>query len=191
MKITSIWNPKGGQGKSLLSINIAAAAVELGLTPVVICQDPQGTSMLYYEGGNLPFIVLPEPPKKRINADLILFDHQASELEIPDANLLVMPTMPARDQYATWANAYERAKKAKGKKIIKVVTNCNYSRKEEAEIAQTLKQTGAFEVRASGVFSKAANDYYSIFHPKMNRAYKVRERRQEINAILAAILQED
>jgi chromosome partitioning protein len=190
MKIASVWNPKGGQGKSMLCINLAAAAVELGLIPVVICQDPQGTSMLYYEGGNLPFKVIPEPPKKRINADLILFDHQASELEIPGSHLLVMPTMPARDQYATWANAYERAKSS-GKRIVKVVTNCNYSRKEEAEIAKTLKQTGAFEVKASGVFSKAANNYYSIFEPKLNRAYKIKERRQEINGLLAAILQED
>ena len=190
MKIASIWNPKGGQGKSMLCINLAAAAVELGLCPVVICQDPQGTSILYFEGGNLTFDVLPEPPQERINADLILFDHQASELDVPDTHLLVMPTMPARDQYATWANAYERAK-AKGKRIIKVVTNCNYGRKEESEIVKTLKQTGAFEVLASGVFSKAANDYISIFDPKMNRAYKVKERRQEINALLAAILQED
>jgi chromosome partitioning protein len=190
MKIASVWNPKGGQGKSMLCINLAAAAVELGLTPVVICQDPQGTSMLYFEEGNLLFDVLPEPPKKRINADLILFDHQASELDIPDTHLLVMPTIPARDQYATWANAYERAR-IKGKRIIKVVTNCKYSRKEEAEIAKSMKQTGAFEVLASGVFSKAANDYFSIFDQKMNRAYKVKERRQEINAILAAILQED
>lgn len=190
MKIASVWNPKGGQGKSMLCINLAAAAVELGLAPVVICQDPQGTSMLYYEEGSLPFAVLPEPPEKRIKADLILFDHQASELEIPDTHLLVIPTMPARDQYATWANAYQRAK-TKGKKIIKVVTNCNYSRKEEAEIAISLKQVGAFEIKASGVFSKAANDYRSIFASEMNRAYKVKERRQEINAILAAILQEE
>ena len=31
----SIWNPKGGQGKSMIAINLAAAAVQIGLKPVL------------------------------------------------------------------------------------------------------------------------------------------------------------
>ena len=41
IKLVSIWNPKGGQGKSMLAMNLAGAAIELGLKPLVICQDPQ------------------------------------------------------------------------------------------------------------------------------------------------------
>ena len=37
IKLISIWNPKGGQGKSTLAINLAASSVELGLKPLVIC----------------------------------------------------------------------------------------------------------------------------------------------------------
>ncbi|ATF10214.1 hypothetical protein BTN50_1787 (plasmid) [Candidatus Enterovibrio altilux] len=40
MKVIDVWNPKGGQGKSMFSINLAAAAIELGKKPFVICQDP-------------------------------------------------------------------------------------------------------------------------------------------------------
>ena len=42
-KLVNIWNPKGGQGKSMIAVNLAAAAVEIKLKPLVICQDPQGT----------------------------------------------------------------------------------------------------------------------------------------------------
>jgi chromosome partitioning protein len=42
----------------MLAINLAAAAVEIGIKPLIICQDPQGTSINYYKGGNLPFEVI-------------------------------------------------------------------------------------------------------------------------------------
>jgi chromosome partitioning protein len=38
----------------MIAINLAAAAVQMGLKPLVICQDPQGTSSMIYEGGRLP-----------------------------------------------------------------------------------------------------------------------------------------
>jgi len=109
IKLVSIWNPKGGQGKSTLAINLAAASVELGLKPLVICQDPQGTSLLYYKSGYLPFEVIDSVPSNRPEADIVIFDHQASDWEVPNNNLIVMPLKPARDQYATYIDAYRRA----------------------------------------------------------------------------------
>ena len=47
----------------MLAINLAGAAVELGLKPLVICQDQQGTSMLYFQAGNLPFEVIGDVPQ--------------------------------------------------------------------------------------------------------------------------------
>ncbi len=43
----------------------------------------------------------------------------------------------------------------------------------------------------ASVFSRAANEYMTIFDPKMNKAYKIKERRIEINKILASILIEN
>ena len=58
-----------------------------------------------------------------------------------------------------------------------------------AVVVLALKQRGAFEIRASGIFSRADNDYRTIYDPALNGAYGVRERRQEFSAILAAVLQ--
>ena len=81
MKVVSVWNPKGGQGKSLIALNLAAAAVsELELKPLVICRDPQGTAMLSYAKGNLPFDVKPSYPKGAAKYDLVIADHVASDL---------------------------------------------------------------------------------------------------------------
>ncbi|EOT1824821.1 TPA: hypothetical protein ACGUVV_004208 [Vibrio vulnificus] len=56
MKVLDIFNPKGGNGKSMCAINLVAA-VELGKDVMIIWQDPQGTSMLYGKGGKLPYEV--------------------------------------------------------------------------------------------------------------------------------------
>ncbi|MCP4529078.1 MAG: ParA family protein, partial [Aestuariibacter sp.] len=110
MKVVSVWNPKGGQGKSLICINVAAAAYELGLKPLVICQDPQGTATLFATEGHLPFKVLPEIPDKQPDADLVIIDHVAADWSDPIAPIVVMPTKPVRTDYATFADAYTQVK---------------------------------------------------------------------------------
>ncbi len=82
----------------MLAINLAAAYVELGLVPIIICQDQQGTSINYYNNGNLNFEALGDLPQTQPDADIILIDHQASDWQVPQTRLLVMPLKPARDQ---------------------------------------------------------------------------------------------
>ncbi len=174
----------------MISLNLAAAAFDLGLKPVVICQDKQGTSTLFYQDGELPFVVLSELPSQSPDADLVIIDHQANDWEIPTPKLLLMPVQPERSQYATYADAYKKAK-ADGKRIITVVTNGNRSRRQEKDTVLALLQRGAFEVRSSGVFSRAASRYRTIFDRSLDTAYKINDRRQEFKAILAAVLQEE
>ena len=187
--LVSIWNPKGGQGKSMLAINLAAAAMEIGVKPIIICQDPQGTSTNYYNGGNLPFEVISQIPENKPDADIIFFDHQASDWEVPSNNLLLMPVKPARDQYATYLDAFKRAN-AIEKKIITVVTDGSAHRQNEKSTVAYLKEQGAFIIPSSGVFSRASNEYRTIFDVSLNKAYKIGERRREISKILGAILLE-
>ncbi len=189
MKVVSVWNPKGGQGKSLICINVAAAAYELGLKPLVICQDPQGTATLFATEGHLPFKVLPEIPDKQPDADLVIIDHVAADWSDPIASIVVMPTKPVRTDYATFADAYTQVKES-GKRVIKVVTDGSMSRKSEKETTLFLKQSGAFEIRSSVAFSNAADEYRTIFDPELNKSHNVKERRLEVEAILAAVLNE-
>ena len=188
MKIASVWNPKGGQGKSMVSINLAAAAVEIGLRPVVIDRDEQGTSMLYHQAGNLPFQILSDYPKSAPDVDLVLVDHMANDRDIPRTPLLVMPVMPKRSQYAAYVEALKHAEDA-GKRIITVVTNGDLRREQERNVVLALKRRGAFEIRASGIFSRADNEYRTIFDRALNGAYAIRDRRNEFAALLAAVLQ--
>jgi len=188
VKMVSVWNPKGGQGKSMVAINLSAAAVDLGLKPAVIDRDEQGTSMLYHQAGNLPFEVLPDYPRSAPDVDLVLVDHMANDRVVPRPPLLVIPVIPKRSQYAAYVEALKQAENA-GKRIITVVTNGDLRREQERVVVLALKQRGAFEIRASGIFSRADNDYRTIYDPALNGAYGIRERRHEFSAVLAAVLQ--
>ena len=153
MKIVSVWNPKGGQGKSLIALNLAAAAVsELELKPLVLCRDPQGTAMLSYAKGNLPFDVKPSYPKGVVRYDLVIADHVASDWEVPPAPTVIIPTKPVRTDYATFRDALTRLEKA-GKRIIQVVTDGSMARRGERAMVLAMRRTGAFEIRSCGAFS--------------------------------------
>lgn len=93
----------------MIAINLAAAAVQMGLKPLVICQDPQGTSSMIHEAGNLPFEVIETIPKEKPDANLVLIDHQASDWQMPQGRLFLMPVKPARTQYKTYLDARKLA----------------------------------------------------------------------------------
>ncbi len=191
MKVVSIWNPKGGQAKSLIALNLAAAAVAVhDMKPFVLCRDPQGTTTLAFKEGNLPFMVDSHFPTDNEDYDLVIADHVAADWEVPPAPTIIIPTKADRSQYATFVDALGRAEKATKPKrrIIQVITDGNSLLPLERSVIKAMKRAGAFEIHRSGIFSKAAAEYRSIFDPTMNKSYRVKDSRQEFEAILTAVL---
>lgn len=186
-KLISIWNPKGGQGKSMIAINLAAAAVEMGLKPLVIDQDQQGTSHETAQNGKLPFDVISRIPDNKPDANLVIIDHQASDWELPRSKTILMPVKPDRTQYKTYAVAKKRAEQA-GKQVYTVVTDAQHQRPEQKATVQKLVENGAVEIPSSGVFSRADAQLMTIFDQELNRAYKVNQRRAEFRKILGVLL---
>lgn len=187
-RVASIWNPKGGQGKSLLAINLAGAAVKRDLKVLVVCQDPQGTSTEYGRSGDCPFTILQEMPRKDPNVDLLLIDEQASDWNVPSLNLLVMPVKPIRDQYITFNRARKLAIEA-GKTVLPVTTDIHQNRRDEMGIAKMLRGQGAMELPSSVSFGRAALTYTTIFDSSLDSVYGVYDRRQNLLNILDAILE--
>lgn len=195
MKTISVWNPKGGQGKSLISLNLAACAVSsFDLKPLIIDQDPQGTCQECKKEGNLPFDIVGEIPKKKPdNIDLVIIDHQASDWELPPVKTIVMPVLPTRTQFKTFSKAFTIAKK-ENKNIITIVNNVDLNRKQESNAAKELRQEGAFILQKGSPFGHAEAHLSTIFDdkiPAIRDGYKVKERRAEVEAILTAILREE
>ena len=193
MKIISIWNPKGGQGKSPLAINLAAAAHFKGKKALIICRDEQGTSVLYHRKGNLPFDVLTAYPKtKQSDTDFIFLDHSADDWTIPKSPIVVIPTKPERPSYASFLRALKRLQDPETashiKHVIQVVTDTDYHIEDQIEVATTMKRAGAFEIRRSAaLFAKAGKEYRTFFDTKIRRVSGVYPRRKDMLKILDAI----
>jgi hypothetical protein len=88
---------------------------------------------------------------------------------------------------ATFADALARLRET-GKYIIPVVTDANIQRKSEKRVVQSLKKLGAFEMPSSVVFTDAAEDYRTIFDAALDKSYNADKRRQDMRAILSAVL---
>jgi chromosome partitioning protein len=191
MHFISVWNPKGGQGKSTIALNLCAAAtVEFGLKCLLIDDDPQGTSMAFYQNGRLPFAVIPDVPNERPDADLVMIDHRAGDWDIPQPQVILMPTRAGREQFRTYSTAAKRAEDA-GKTVLTVLTEWNSQRKQERELAEYLEGQGAFSIPATGVFTKASENYRTIFDEEMGTAYKIKARRDEFKRILGRLMMQD
>ena len=187
MKAISVWNPKGGQGKSTIALNLAAAAVHQGNSVIVIDRDEQGTSMLYHQQQRLPFMVLGAYPDDTPNVDLVLIDHMANDRRVPDPATIVMPVVPKRSQYAAYIEALQAAE-SRGKHIVTVVINGDVRRADERTVTSALKNEGALEIRASGVFGRADSEYRSIFDPRLNGAYGIKDRRNEFIKLFSVVM---
>ena len=99
-----------------------------------------------------------------------------------------MPVIPKRSQYASYIDAMNQAKSV-DKRIITVVTNGDKRREQECNTILSLKQGGAFEIPASGVFTRADSAYRTIFDPTLKNTYGIHDRRWELAAIISVVLQ--
>ncbi len=188
MKVISIWNPKGGQGKSLLALNLGAAAVSLhDMKVLVLCRDVKGTATKAGKEGNLPFDVKDEYDPNGPEYDLIIGDTGANDWTLPDIQTLIIPTKPPRSQYEGFQDALAKAKE-NNKLIIQVVTDTDYNSVDEKATTKIMKREGAFELKRSSVFSKADEEYRTVFDPALKQASKIKDRQKEIEVILAAAL---
>lgn len=91
----SVVSPKGGMGKTLLTLNLAASYAVDGHRVCVVDHDPQGSSLVFGKiaeraGLELPFV----PTSARVSGfDLCLHDHPPGVVEHYPSRILIMPVV--------------------------------------------------------------------------------------------------
>lgn len=187
MIIVAVWNPKGGQGKTTCSLNLAAAGSKLGLKVLVVSRDVQDDDLQDLVSGTYKFKIASKMPNEKPDADLVIVDHPAQDFNPPEAHRVVCPIVPCKVDYKVYAKAKPILEEA-GKEIIEVVNKGDMRIKNEREFMILMRKRGASAITQRSIFSNAHNENKTIFDSSYNKTSKIGEPRAQVEGLLARIL---
>lgn len=187
MIVVAIWNPKGGQGKTTLSLNLAAAASKLGLKVMVVSRDIQDDDMSDYGNGTHMFQLASKLPNEKPDVDLVVVDHPAQDFNAPEADRVVCPIVPCSVDYKVYVNARNVLVDAE-KEIIEVVNKGDMRIKEERDFMILMRKQGASCIKNRNIFKKAHNQMKTVFDTSFDKTGKIGEPRAEVEGLLARVL---
>lgn len=184
MKIVSLWDEKGGCGKSTLAFMLAGAAAAKGLSVLLVDDDPQGTCYMLSLDNKVDFKVrLGWPVNQPENVDLVIVDMAPNTNDIP-VGVVVLPYQPTRISYAVAAKHIPTLK-LKSSRLIEVITMVDARIRDHRDFCLTNK---ALKVGSRNVYQRATNNGSTIFSPMMKNASACAKARKEINALLNEVL---
>lgn len=188
MQLFAIWNPKGGVGKSTLSVNLASYFANENQRTLLIDLDPQRSVYSLSKNGVVRtddpiggFKIVYEQPLSKPDADIVIVDHPPVHT-LPKPAILIMPT--SLDPFS-WASTVAAAKDARGhgRKVVIVANRVDVNRKEEAEALSVLKKMhpDTIVIRSRSIYPRVIGMRKSIFDEDLRNLYGVREARAEIS----------
>lgn len=185
MKLISIFSPKGGAGKTTLTLSLAGAYAAQGLKVLVIDLDPQQSAVWVHSRGHLTFQVvsgIPSLPKSKPDAEVIILDHPPGVLDVPTAPIVVMPIRPsALDVHSASLIAGHISP---DQSLFRVVNAVDARRREEREVSQELRRQGAFVVGNRSVYPRATGEGRTIWQVNYSGH---REAKNEVKLLADAI----
>jgi chromosome partitioning protein len=181
----SVWNPKGGVGKTTLAMNLAAAIMGKGKTVILADLDPQQSAMMMARDRNLPFEVVAEIPKGGV--DVVVLDHPPGYVEPPRAQVLIFPMRLARPDMQAGIKALKSLGKDV-KKAVVVFNDIDFRRGVERSTWNAARKMDAFRdarlVKSRTVYRVALDKGRTVFDEVLDRYHAAQEARIEIQNIL-------
>lgn len=191
MDIISVWNEKGGVGKSTLAYNLAGAATLKGRKVLLVDEDaPQHSSYALSLDGKAGFTVVATAPDERPNVDfsqfdLIIIDMSPGVKVLPRGNI-VIPYQPNRLAAQATVKHFERLQQIG--KVVRVISMVDSRLKSHRDFASENRSMGAKQISYWSCYERATNEGRTIFDPALNHLGNVSKARNEINIIFDEVM---
>lgn len=154
MFMISVWNKKGGVGKTLLSLQLAGMFASKGKRVNVIDLDPQGGSMLFAELAEtskttLPFEISRKPNKA---CEIFIFDHSPGvDLGGKLAPMVIVPTILDASSYSATLKSINQLEE-EGRDFILLPNRVEMAVREQAELLADLEVKAIERAKSNGYY---------------------------------------
>ena len=188
MKIISLWDEKGGCGKSTLAYMLGGAAYARGKRVLLIDDDPQCTCFMLAQDENIDFTVInawPSEAPSDDEYDLIIVDMAPNTNDMP-TGVVILPYQPTRISYAVAAKHIPALIDSEStERLVEVITMVD---KRKLNHQNFVKGSDALVIASRSVYERATNEGRTVFDPVVKNWSGVREAKIELNLLLDEVL---
>lgn len=191
MKVISIFNMKGGCGKSTLTVQLAGGLAAKNSRVAVVDLDEQQSCFTFYKHAlNCKFEVFSGfPEKKPEGFDFLLVDHspERSEENYPEnCDLVIMPVVPSA--FDAWSTAPTLAALEKRKlKTLVVINKFQAGRQLQNEFVENFEAD--FKIYERSIYARTIANYSTVHDPRgiSKMAYGLGGAKSEIDLLIKKI----
>lgn len=194
MKFISVWNEKGGVGKSTTAYNLAGAATLKGHNVLLVDEDaPQHSCYALSLDGKVGFTVVATLPDEKPNADfskidLVIIDMSPGVKVLPRGNI-VIPYQPNRLAFQATVKHFARLQEIG--KVVRVMSMVNNRLASHRSFSSEQRAQGAKQISYWSCYERAANEGRTIFDPALNHLGNISKARNEMNIILDEVMSDE
>ncbi len=183
MKIISLWDEKGGCGKSTLAFMLAGAACTRGKRVLLIDDDPQRTCYMLAQDNNVNFTVVDAWPSEVPDCDVVVVDMAPNTNDIPKG-IVILPYQPTRVSYSVAAKHIPKLTQI-ADRLVEVVTMVDKRKKNHRDF---MAGSNALMMASRSAYERVTNEGRTVFDPVVKNWSGVREAKKELNVLLNEVL---
>lgn len=191
-KLISVWSPKGGTGKTTLSLHLADALFRLGRKVLVYDSDNQKSlAEVYNHADDLGFDVVSSSPSSIDGYDYLIVDFPPSvdgltrehKAILEKSDKVVSPVRASRLDLMSFKSVKSQVPEAK---LISVLNAYDKRIKDQVEVHDEIA-ADFVKLSYSSIYSRTINMCKTIFSDDVSKLYGIKKAQKEMQMLVELV----